>query len=181
MKEYTYDKRAFFIEVTITGIFSAIIMAGAIILAVLGILTPLMLAIAVIAGYSCWNTYVSKSNTETVTVDDEYISFSVYGREDKYLMKDIEQFRIREFPSSGKMYIRMNKSNAFKGRYWLQTKVFSDGKELFRSLLDIEYKLHPDTLKARARRVNTEYIEAEKSGKFSKKRRRGKRLIIKRK
>jgi hypothetical protein len=66
---------------------------------------------------------------------------------------------IREFPSSGKMYLRVGKTTLLHGRYWLQTKVFTDGRELFQALLDIEYAKNPDTIKARARRVNTEYLE----------------------
>ena len=59
------------------------------------------------------------------------------------------------------MYIRINDSSLFKGRYWLQTRVMTDGRELFQRICDLEFRIHPDTLKARARRVNSEYLEAE--------------------
>ena len=37
----------------------------------------------------------------------------------------------------------------------------TDGKELFQRMTDIEYAKHPETIKARARRINTEYLEHE--------------------
>lgn len=183
MKEYVFDKQRFLIEVTITGIFCFAIMILAIILALTGYLAPLMIGIACIAAYTCWNSFVSKSNSEKVIVDDTSIRFYAYHREDVYTLSEIRQLRIREFPSSGKMYIRIDHYNAFKGRYWLQTNLFSDGKELFHKLLDIEYAMHPDTLKARARRVNSEYLDAEKKGLFEKgkQKRRRKCIVIKRK
>lgn len=162
MKEYTYNDKSFLMEVTITGLFCGFITIVCLILACLGFLSGLMVFIAIVAGYSFWNCFISKSNSQKVILDDDYISFKTYNREDRFAFNDIKRLRIREFPTSGKMYIRINDSTAFKGRYWIQTKVFSDGNELFRKLLDIEYEMHPDTLKARARRVNTEYMEAEK-------------------
>ena len=51
----------------------------------------------------------------------------------------------------------MNGGGLLKGRYWLNTRNYNDGQELFRLLLDMEYEKHPESLKARARRVNTEY------------------------
>lgn len=162
MKSYMYGKRSFFIQVTFTGIFCIIICFTCVLLAFVGYMPQMMLFFTLVAAYNVWNTFISKSTSEEVIIDDEYISFSAYNHCDKYLFSDIKKLRIREFPSSGKMYIRVNESSVLKGRYWIQTKQFENGKELFRALLDLEYKMHPDTLKARARTVNTEYLEAEK-------------------
>lgn len=178
MKSYMYQKKLFFIEVTFTGIFCILIFIVSLILALQGYLSGLMIFVAVICLYQIWNTFISKSTPEEVVIDDDYISFSAYNRCDKYYFSEMKVLRIREFPTSGKMYIRVNDSNLLKGRYWVQTKQFENGKELFKTLLDLEYKLHPDTLKARARRVNTEYMEAER--RIQPKRKK-KRLFLKKK
>lgn len=162
MKSYMYDKKLFFVEVTFTGIFCILACFTCICLAIVGYLPQLMIFLAIIAIYNVWNTFISKSTSEEVVINKDFISFNAYKRCDKYILTEIKRLRIREFPSSGKMYIRINDSSLLKGRYWIQTKQFENGKELFHALLDIEYEMHPETLKARARRVNTEYIEAAK-------------------
>jgi hypothetical protein len=80
-----------------------------------------------------------------------------FNRTDDYHLSQLKSFKIREFPTAGKMYLRMDGGGLLKGRYWLNTKNYNDGQELFRLLLDMEYEKHPESLKARARRVNTEY------------------------
>lgn len=161
---YTYLRKYFIIEVVLTGIISIAALILCTIWAIMGIYTPLMVLLDIAAFYQTWNTFVAIANPETVTFTDEEISFSCWGRTDSYRIDELTEFRVREFPTAGKMYLRINKHNIFKGRYWLQTKQMSDGAELFRRIQDLEYRIHPDTLKARARRVNTEYIEAEQQG-----------------
>lgn len=77
-------------------------------------------------------------------------------------MKDIDSFLVREFPSSGKIYLRVNDASLVSGRFWIPTKMFNDSEELFSLLRDLEYKIHPDSLKARARRTNEEYLKRKK-------------------
>lgn len=163
-KEYAFDKNSFRVQVTVTGIFVMIIFM----VCVYAMITnspygPLCALIAVVCVYTVWNSFVSLSNPEKVMIGDDFISFSAYGREHKYMFHEVEQFKIREFPSAGKMFIRINRSNVFKGRYWLQTKQIEDGRELFMRLLDMEYEMHPESLKALARRTNTEYNEIIKN------------------
>lgn len=166
MKTYTYEKRYFVIEVLITGIISVAAVVLCPIIALQGFYPPIMGMLAIVGFYQTWNTFVAIANPETVTIDDETISFSAWGRTDSYRLDELTEFRVREFPSAGKMYLRINKHTIFKGRYWLQTKQFTDGAELFRRVCDMEYQLHPDSLKATARRVNTAYMEAEEQGQI---------------
>lgn len=167
---YTYIKRYFVIEVLLTGLLSV----GAIIVCPIaafnGFIPPAMWMLTVAAIYQAWNTFVAIANPETVSLDDESISFSAWGRTDRYELSELTQFRVREFPSAGKMYLRINDHNLFHGRYWLQTRLMEGsngepGSKLFHDVIDLEYRLHPDTIKAQARRVNTEYIEAERKRK----------------
>lgn len=161
MKTYTYEQPFFTIEVLITGIFCAFIAVVCLVFAALQMYLPPALSVmfAVVALYQVWNTFIAIANPEKVTFEDDAISFSAFGRTDRFAYSDISEFRVREFPSAGKMYIRINDGGLLKGRYWIQSKVMSDGEELFNRILDFEYAKHPDTIKARARRVNTEYLE----------------------
>lgn len=159
---YTYLRKYFVIEVVITGFISIAALIFCTAWAVQGIYPPLMVLLDIAAFYQTWNTFVAIANPETVTLTDEEISFSCWGRTDAYRIDELSEFRVREFPTAGKMYLRINKHNLFKGRYWLQTKQMSNGAELFRRIQDLEYQIHPETLKARARRVNTAYLEAER-------------------
>ena len=160
---YSYLKRYFFIEVTLTGIVCLAALLVCPYLAYKGIVPGIMIVLMVPAAYQVWNTFLAIANPQTGEIDDEAIAFSAWGRTDRYLWNDVTSFRVREFPSAGKIYIRVNNSGLLRGRYWLQTRVMTDGRDLFQRICDLEYKIHPDTLKARARRVNSEYLEAEKA------------------
>lgn len=164
-KSYVYEAPFYFIEVVLVGITSVVVLLIALFLAIFYPIVPkeLLLLLAVIAGYQSWNTFVSLSNPETVTISDTSISFSGFNRIHEYRIQDIETFLVRPFPSSGKAYVRVNKHGILKGRYWVPTKMFDDGKELFDYLIDLEYKIHPNSIKAKARRVNTAYIMKQRS------------------
>lgn len=163
MKTYSYQQPYYSIEVVATGLFCIFLAVACLICAMLNVLLPPALAciFVAVALYQVWNTFVSISNPREVTIDNSTISFSAFGRNDTYSLENIDEFRVREFPSAGKMYIRINGGGLLRGRYWLQTSVMTDGKDLFQRMTDIEYAKHPETIKARARRVNTEYLERE--------------------
>lgn len=178
MKIYTYDKKAYFMQVKFTGIFCILIACVMAYLAITNVMRGLMIFGMIIALYQVWNTFISNSTPEKVIIDEDSLTFSSFQKENRYVISEMKQLRIREFPSSGKLYIRIDNAGALHGRYWVQTRQFNDGKELFRTLLDIEYKKHPDTLKARARTVNTEYIKAGVSRKGTKKKRPSKMVHV---
>ena len=50
------------------------------------------------------------------------------------------------------MYVRMDNDGFLRGRYWVHAQWFSDGEELFSRVCELEDRLNPNTLKARARR-----------------------------
>ncbi len=164
-KTYTFEQPFFNIEVLATGVFCLFLVVVCMVCAVKGLfLPPALLSIfACVAFYQVWNTFVSISNPREVVIEDDAIAFSAFGRTDRYELSDVNEFRVREFPSAGKMYVRINGGGFLRGRYWLQTKVMSEGDELFQRIQDIEYRKHPETIKARARRVNTEYLKNEQA------------------
>lgn len=169
MKVYSYDKKAFFREVKFTGVFCIFIAVVSLYLAIRGFLTSLMLLACVVALYTVWNTFVSKSTPEKVVWDEEGITLSAFNRDDYYAWNEIKQLRIREFPKARKMYVRFDNAGIFKGRYWLQTGQFSDGEELFSKMLNKEMELNPNSLKAQARRGHDEYQKKKVRRKGTKK------------
>ena len=148
---------------TFTGGFCAVICLACVAIAALDIFIPrgLALVFGAVAFYQVWNTFISLSNPERVEIDEEgdSISFSGFGRVDSYKLSELSTFLVRPFPSSGKTYIRVQNHNIFKGRYWVPTKMFSDGGELFTYLVNLGYKVHPNSLQARAHDVNKDYLE----------------------
>lgn len=157
MKQYVYEKRSFFKDVKLTSWFCIAIMFVALYFMMAGVLPPIMGLMFVVAFYTVWNTYISHSNPETIHLDEEGISFASFNREDHYPFQEIKEFRVREFPNTGKMYVRINNAGLCKGRYWIQTQHFSDGKELFAKILAKEEELNPDSLKTRARKGSEAY------------------------
>lgn len=162
-KSFIYEPPFYNIEVTFTGVFCAVVCVVCAVMAILNVYIPRGLAIifGAVAFYQVWNTFISLSNPERVTVDEDNdsISFSGFGRVDAYKLSELSTFLVRPFPSSGKTYIRVQNHNIFKGRYWVPTKMFSDGEELFAYLVELSYRVHPNSLQARAHDVNKDYLE----------------------
>lgn len=165
MKTYVYIDRYFFVEVVLTGIICMAALVVCPVLALRGVTPGVMVVLVVPAAYQVWNTFIAIANPRTVSVSDDKIEFGAWGRVDSYDLSNVREFRVREFPSAGKMYIRVNGGGLLRGRYWIQTHAMRDGRELFSRICDLEYARHPDSLKARARRVNSEYLEAESKQK----------------
>lgn len=150
MKEYIFAPKKFRIKVTVTGVFSAMITAYAV-WRMIADREPAWAFVILIAGYTVWNTFVTISNPSKVTLSKNEIVFSAYGREDHYLMKDIHSFRVKDFPNVRKLFIRVNNASWLHGRYWVPAAFFNDTDELYKAILDIEERIHPNTLKSMAR------------------------------
>jgi len=161
-KEYQMDSRYFQIHTTFNGIVAACVFLACIVGIVVGFYAQLLAIVLVVTGYTFWNTFISISNPQKVFISDDLINFSAYGRTDSYDLCEINRFVIREFPSAGKMYIRVNRAGPLTGRYWLHTMMFNDGKELFHRLLEIERNIHPDSLKAQAYKTSVKYSDIKR-------------------
>ena len=150
-KTYTYQEPYFTMEVKAEGAFCVLIFFACAWL----IYTN---------AYNMWGLYVVFAVAALYQV-----SFELFGKSQSYKLSELKEFRVREYPSSGKMYLRVGDHNALHGRFWLSTKTFTDGQELFGRLRDLEYEIHPDTLKARARRTNEEYVKTFGYGRHKQK------------
>lgn len=170
-KTYTYQEPYFTMEVKAEGAFCVLIFFACAWLIYTNAynMWGLYVVFAVAALYQVWNTFVARCYSHSVTLSDDQISFELFGKSQSYRLSELKEFRVREYPSSGKMYLRVGDHNALHGRFWLSTKTFTDGQELFGRLRDLEYEIHPDTLKARARRTNEEYVKTFGYGRHKQK------------
>lgn len=154
-KTYTFEEPYYTIEVTATTIVSALAVPFCIYHVIRGdLLTPGLLMFFIAAAiYQVWNVLVSAAYPHHVIIDDESISFCWRNRQDRYLLDEITEFRARANVRNGRIFLRVNKPTIFRGRYWMGTQDFTDGQELFKYIDELECKIHPDGLKARARRT----------------------------
>ena len=157
MNEFKYNRLLYLFDVIITGI----VAIGAFIASLVYFHSnlSLLLLIGIVCIYTIWNSFVSKVHPEKIVIKENEIVFESFNCKDRYYIDGTDRFQLREFPSSGKLYLRIGNAQLQKGRYWINTKNYNNGKELFQLFRDLDYKINPDSLKSKARRVNTEYLQ----------------------
>ena len=157
MNEFKYNRLLYLFDVIITGI----VAIGAFIASLVYFHSnlSLLLLIGIVCIYTIWNSFVSKVHPEKIVIKENEIVFESFNSKDRYYIDGTCRFQLREFPSSGKLYLRIGNEQLQKGRYWINTKNYNNGKELFQLFRDLDYKINPDSLKSKARRVNTEYLQ----------------------
>ncbi len=129
----------------------------------------LLIAVAVVGLYTYWETYVSLANPQEVTIDDKGITFSGCGKVHSYLWKDIYSFKVKEFISARKVFVRINDAGIKKGRYWINCRYFNDTDELYMFFRDKEYEIHPNSIKSYARRSNEKKFNERQAAMAEKK------------
>ena len=149
-KEYIYNPRHYFIQITLTTYFCIGIIVVCLYMIISDFYRSLFAFAALVAFYAVWNTFISLSNPSKVILEEDGISFVSYGKTFKYLFDEIKIFMAKDFRGSGKIFLRINDHSMLKGRYWVHTREFNDSDELFLYLLKLEYKTHPDSIKSRA-------------------------------
>lgn len=157
MNEFKYNRLLYIFDVIITGI----VAIGAFIASLVYFHSnlSLLLLVGIVSIYTMWNSFVLKVHPEKIVIKENEIIFESFNSKDRYYIDGTDRFQLREFPSSGKLYLRIGNAQIQKGRYWINTKNYNNGKELFQLFRDLDYKINPDSLKSKARRVNTEYLQ----------------------
>lgn len=163
---YNYQKKRFFLEQTLTNLFTLGISFTSLFFIINKTLPALMWMAFIVSIYSVLNNFLFKVNSEKVEISESMISFEAYGKKDSYQLDKLVVIKLKEFPSSGKIFVRITDSTNKQRKYWINTSSFENGKKLFKQLLDLEYQRHPDTLKARARSQST--LSSRKEKKFRK-------------
>lgn len=156
MKKYIYEKKFFNTEVTLVAILCGLLLIASVIAMIMQFYFWIALVIFLVCAYQLINTFVSNSNPEIITIDENSISFKSFNKEDKYLFKEIDSFKVREL-AGGKMYIRINEPSLKKGRYWVNAYRMNDKDELIEFVRQFEIKKHPNSLKAQAMKQSPLY------------------------
>ena len=157
MNEFKYNRLLYIFDVIITGI----VAIGAFIASLVYFHSnlSLLVLVGIVCIYTMWNSFVSKVHPEKIVIKGNEIVFESFNSKDRYYIDGTDRFQLREFPSSGKLYLRIGKAQFKKGRYWINTKNYNNGTELFELFRDLDYQINPESLKSKARRVNTEYLQ----------------------
>lgn len=160
---YTFERRYYVVDVIAVGVFCAALALWAAWGLIGGSAFPvgILWAVLLVCGYQVWNTFVAIANPEKVTLTDDELVFQGFGRTDRFPLSGIRELSVREVGGKEKLYVRVNGGGPVKGRYWVQAGHMAGGLELAEALEALEERVHPDSLKARARRSNRVYAEHE--------------------
>lgn len=153
MRTFEYNPTDYARRITLIGGFCALIF----LYSIYSLLTDpnklIWVAAAIVSGYTVWETFISCSNPNKVIIDADGITFCAYGREHRYLWSEITRFKVKEFSGARKLFVRINDAGIFRGRYWLHCYYFNDTDILYKFIVDREILIHPDSLKAQARKT----------------------------
>ena len=162
-KTYKYREVLYKRKVKFTGAYAGVLGLIALFYFLFIKVNFLLVPVMIVCFYTYWETYVSLANPQEIVIDDRAIIFRGCGKEHTWLWKDIYSFRVKEFVTDRKIFLRINRADMMKGRYWINCMYFNDTDELYMFLRDKEYELHPDTMKAVARRTNEEeFLQRQK-------------------
>ena len=170
-KTYEFEKKYYLFEVPVTAVFCALMLAICVYNITMGTTSvPALYGMfAIAAVYQLWNLLVSHAYPRYVHIDDESITFELWGRKDRYDLATLDSFLVRSNVVNGNMFIRAGKTSLTCGRYWIGTKKYTDGRELFDAIDALELRVHPDSLKALAReRAGAQPAKQGKSKKRKK-------------
>lgn len=169
MKQYIYRKKYYDFKVVYIGYFVIAIALYAI-YNLLSSVSALWIFVLLICAYQIINTFFSLANPQEIDISDRYIEFKGMGKSHLYNWNEVKDFRVKEFVSAKKIYLRINKDDfsLLKGRYWIDCMYFNDSDELFMYFVRKEDELHPDTIKAYAHRSSMTPEQKEKANKKKK-------------
>lgn len=155
LKQYQYKPSCFFVQVTLPGIFTALIGLFSIYQMIVSDYGPAYGFVLLVAIYHVWNTFVSVSNPEKISVNANKILFHAYGKEHSYDLDEIEHFYMRMIGGRKRIYLTINHGGIFRGRYWIRLEEFSENTEVEEKLSQMEAQIHPNSI----------LVEAKKQGK----------------
>ena len=153
-KKYYYNKTRYAVRVLGIGYFAIFLCLYGLYRTFTTGLSIANCALILIDLYIIYETFITCANPNEVIISDKKIIFKDPRHKDEYYWSDIKDFRVKELPDRKQVYIRINKDNFnfFKGRYWVYCLYFNDCDELYKYICAKELEIHPDTIKAYARR-----------------------------
>lgn len=163
-KKYIYDKKRYFVRVLGVGYFAIFLFLYGIYSIFTSGLNIGYVGLCLISFYIIYETFITCANPNEVIISDKKIIFKDPRHTDEYYWSNIKDFRVKDLPDRKQVYIRINKDkfSFLKGRYWVYCLYYNDCDELFKFFIDKEMDMHPDTIKAYARRGSVPAKKKEK-------------------
>lgn len=153
---YTYDPHRYLFDVRIPSVLSAIAMLASFLMIAMSFLVPIAVIFMVVGAYTLFNTMVAKAYPQVVSLNNEELSLTSFGRTDTFRIDEIERLQVRENGMTRNAYIRVNGGGLVRGRYFvgcgdMYNAAGDRAEELYCFFLETEARLDPDNLRVRAR------------------------------
>ena len=153
-KVYEIRPKLYLFDVTLPGILTGVVFIVCLFNVVsTGDYYSLYMLVAVVSAYNVINSFVTLSNPQQVEFAPGKVAFKAFNQKHEYVISEIKSLNVREFPSGGLLYVRIDQK-FLKGRYWIRTHKYEEGKELFMRFLDLDYQINPESLKSYAKRTS---------------------------
>ncbi|MDD3186284.1 MAG: hypothetical protein PHD70_06010 [Anaerostipes sp.] len=159
MDRYVYKPSHFMRQMTVPGIFTALIGIVCLIQCFISEDKLIYILVLCLCLYNVWNMFVSISNPSEIIVDENHLIFSAYGRQHMYDMDLIKHYAMRPLAGNTRMYMTINKNGLLKGRYWVRTDEFSNNKQLQEFFYNLDAKVNPDSIVTRAREQGRQRLQ----------------------
>lgn len=166
-KTYVYNAHRYLFDVKVPAIVAAIAFLVAASFAFTGMFAPIAIGVMVLCVYVLFNTLVAHAYPQTVSLTDEELRLTSFGRTDSYRLDELARLQVRENAMTHNAYIRVNGGGLLRGRYFVGCGDLYDENgekalDLYQFFLDTEARLDPENIRVRSRAV-AERKEAQKS------------------
>ncbi len=152
MSIFEFNKRDYNWKVNVPGAFGIVASLAAIVQLLVNPSSYVWYFILLVGAYTAINAFVSLSNPEIVEIRKNKLVFKAHGKVHEYDLRKIESYRVKEFHQAKKLFIRIDDAGMLKGRYWVNCYYFNNRDELYRSLVELEYRIDPSGLKSMVKR-----------------------------
>ncbi len=152
LKIYEYDSKRYFFAVKAPTIFMIIILVYSLIINIKNPGINIYSLCMIICIYGIFNNLVSLSNPKRIIDEEKEIKFFAFGKFHSYKWEEIKYIRIKEFYNK-RIYLRIDNPKLTSGRYWIKTKMYNKGEELYIKLKELEKQIHPELLQFRKRKA----------------------------
>ena len=143
---YKYDKKKYFITVTLTSIFIVLLLIYAVIKNILDFNINIYTFIILASCYELFNIYIAGVKPLEIDLDSHRFILRGYRKEDIYEIQDLKYMMTKELANK-KLYLRINQYSLFRGRYWIDTKSYENSENLYLNIMELERLICPNQLK----------------------------------
>ena len=143
---YKYDKKKYFITVTLTSIFIVLLLIYAVIKNILDFNINIYTFIILASCYELFNIYIAGVKPLEIDLDSHRFILRGYRKEDIYEIQDLKYMITKELANK-KLYLRINQYSLFRGRYWIDTKSYENSENLYLNIMELERLICPNQLK----------------------------------